>query len=419
MKVLVLGAGVVGVTTAYYLWRAGHDVTVLERHPAPGQGASFGNAGGLCPSFAGPWAAPGMIGKVIKLTLQKDSPISFRPRADWQQLSWIRRWMAECTPERFHTNKLRMQRSAHYSLRCLKALVDETGLTGFDFYSGGVLQIFQTDQELAVGRLSATALNEFGIPWEMLEGDDLLRVEPGLKHSQVPVKGGLYLPADASGDSFKFCTELTAYLSARGVRFHYGVDIHALVPQDTRLQAVDTSAGRFEADRYVVALGSFAPQLLKPLGIKLPLYPLKGYSITVPVTEPDAVPMMPVMDEHNKLMISRLGQRIRAAGMAELTGYDLGFAESKKAALVKAVKALFPRGLDWDQVSYWSGLRPMTPDGPPVLGPTPYPNLFLNSGHGSNGWTQACGTSKVVADLIDERQPDIDLDGLTLARFQP
>jgi len=418
MRVLVLGAGVVGVATAYSLWRAGHDVTVLERHASPGQETSFGNAGGLCPSFAGPWAAPGMISKVIKLTLQKDSPISFRPRADWRQLSWILRWMAECTPERFHRNKLRMQRSAHYSLRCLRELMAETGLSNFDFYSGGVLQIFQTDQELALGRLSATALNEFGIPWEMLEGDQLLRVEPGLKHSQVPVKGGLYLPADASGDSFKFCAELSSYLSERGVQFLYDVDVKRLVHQDGRVQAVDTSQGRLEADSYVLAFGSFAPQLLKPLGIKLPLYPLKGYSITVPVTDPEAVPLMPVMDEHNKLMISRLGQRIRAAGMAELTGYDLDFAPSKKAALVKAVKALFPQGLDWEQVSYWSGLRPMTPDGPPVLGPTPYANLFLNSGHGSNGWTQACGTSKVVADLIDGRRPDIDLEGLTLDRYK-
>lgn len=417
MKVLVLGAGVVGVATAYYLWKDGHEVTVVERQPGPGRETSYGNAGGLCPSFAGPWAAPGMIAKVLKLSVQRDSPIRFSPLPEPRKVAWVLQWMRNCNAERFRVNKLRMQRVAHYSLQCLREIASGEDLPSFDFHEGGTLQIFRTPAELDLGRLSAKALEEYGVPWRILDPADISALEPAMAHSRATVAGALHMPADASGDSYKFSQGLAAFLQQRGVDFRYGVRIDALEREGDAIGAVRTSQGPLRADAYVVALGSHAPFLVRPLGLNLPVYPLKGYSITVPVSDPDAVPRMAVMDEHNKIMISRLGNRIRAAGMAELTGYGLGLNPARRKLLVDVVGELFPRGLDWDQVEFWAGLRPMTPDGPPILGRTRWNNLFLNSGHGSNGWTQSCGTSRIVADIVAGRQPAIDLDGLTAERF--
>lgn len=418
MKVLVLGAGVVGVATAYFLWRDGHDVVVVDRQSGPGKETSYGNAGGICPSFAGPWAAPGMVAKVLKMSMQADSPIRFSLGLDPRKIQWILQWMQQCTPEHFRVNKLRMQRVAHYSYRCLKELAADAPLTAFDFHGGGTLQIFQTEAELEVGRLSAKALDEFGVPWKLLGPDELISVEPAMAHSTVPVAGALHMPADASGDSFKFVNELAAFLSDRGVVFQYDTQIQVIQTEGGKVASVLTDRGAMQADSYVVALGSHAPFLVSPLGIKLPVYPLKGYSITVPVTDPAAATRVAIMDEHNKVMISRLGNRIRAAGMAELTGYGLELDPNRKALLERVVKELFPTGLDFSKVEFWAGLRPMTPDGPPILGRTKYANLFLNSGHGSNGWTQSCGTGKVVADIVHGRTPEIDLDGLTADRFR-
>ncbi|VCU69255.1 D-amino acid dehydrogenase small subunit [Pigmentiphaga humi] len=417
MKVLVLGAGVVGVATAYYLWKDGHEVTVVDRQPGPGRETSYGNAGGLCPSFAGPWAAPGMIAKVLKMSVQRDSPIRFSPLPEPRKVAWVLEWMRNCNAERFRVNKLRMQRVAHYSLQCLREIAGGEALPGFDFHEGGVLQIFRTPAELELGRLSARTLEEYGVPWRILEAAQIPSIEPAMAHSQAGFSGALHLPADASGDSYKFSQGLAAYLEARGVAFRYGVSIQALERAGDAIASVRTSQGPLQADAYVLALGSHAPFLVRPLGLKLPVYPLKGYSITVPVSDPDAAPRMAVMDEHNKIMISRLGDRIRAAGMAELTGYGLDLDPARKRLLVEVVRELVPRGLEWDKVEFWAGLRPMTPDGPPILGRSPWRNLFLNSGHGSNGWTQSCGTSKVVADIVSGRTPAIDLDGLTVDRF--
>ncbi|GAA4332223.1 D-amino acid dehydrogenase [Pigmentiphaga soli] len=418
MKVLVLGAGVVGVATAYYLRKDGHDVTVVDRQPGPGRETSYGNAGGLCPSFAGPWAAPGMVTKVLKQSLQRHSPIRFSPLPEPRRMAWALQWMRNCTPERFRVNKLRMQRVAHYSLQCLRDLVAAEPLPGFDFHEGGVLQIFRTPAELELGRLSARTLEEYGVPRRILDAAQAAEVEPALARSAVGMAGALHLPADASGDCHKFSRNLAALLQQRGVAFRYGVAIESIAREGDAIGAVRASNGEtLRADAYVVALGSHAPFLLRPLGLKLPVYPLKGYSITAPVDDPDGAPTMAVMDEHNKVMISRLGDRIRAAGMAELTGYGLGLDPARRELLVGVVRELFPQGLDWSRVEFWAGLRPMTPDGPPILGRTRWPNLFLNGGHGSNGWTQSCGTARIVADIVAGRRPAVDLDGLTAERF--
>lgn len=418
MKVLVLGAGVVGVATAYYLRRDGHEVVVVDRQAGPGLETSYGNAGGICPSFAGPWAAPGMVSKVLKMSLQADSPIRFSLSFDRQKAAWVKQWMNNCNAERFRINKLRMQRVAHYSYRCLRELTASSQLNGFDFHDGGVLQLFRTPAELEVGRLAARALDEFGIPYKLLSPTELTAVEPAMRHTAVQVAGALHMPADASGDSFKFVNQLATLLADDGVRFLYDTRIESLQREGDQIVGVRTSRGELTADAYVVALGSHAPFLVAPLGIRLPVYPLKGYSITVPVTDPDAAPRMAVMDEHYKVMASRLGNRIRAAGMAELTGYGLDLKKDRRDLLVKVVRELFPEGLDFSQVEFWAGLRPMTPDGPPILGKTALRNLYLNSGQGSNGWTQSCGTGKIVADLVHGREPEIDMDGLTLDRYR-
>lgn len=417
MKVLVLGAGVVGMATAYYLWRDGHEVTVVERHPGAADDTSYGNAGGLCPSFAGPWAAPGMVPKVLRMMLQADAPIRFKPQWSTHQWRWIARWLGECNATRFRRNKLRMQRVAHYSLACLRSLADEAGLRDFDFHADGTLWLFRTPQEVDYGRLAARALDEFGVPWRWLEPHEIDAHEPGIAARSATVAGALHLPADASGDSRLFALSLERLLRQAGVSLRFGTTVEGLDTEGDRITGVRTSAGRLTADAYVVALGNQAPFLLRPLGIALPVYPLKGYSITVPL-RPDAPDIRPaLMDEHNKVMISRLGSRIRAAGMAELGGYGLQTDPAQREMLLRVVREFIPTGMDETQVEFWAGLRPMTPDGPPILGPTRWRGLFLNSGHGSNGWTQACGTSRIVADLVSGRTPAIELDGLTGERF--
>lgn len=416
MKILVLGAGVVGISTAYYLAREGHDVEVVERHPAAAMETSFGNAGGLCPSFAAPWAAPGMPVKVLKMALKADAPVRFSLWPEPARLRWTRQWLKQCNAAQFRVNKLRMQRVAHYSLACLRELMGETGIA-FDFHAGGVLQLFQTTAECRYGDIAASALKEFGIAHSVLDGRGALAVEPALRDAAINIEGALHLPSDASGDSHVFCQAMTAWLADAGVRFRFGTEVRSLLWEGGRVAGAETSAGVLKADATVVALGNQAPALVAALGIRLPVYPLKGFSITMPVTDAEQAPNMSVMDEHNKVMVSRLGNRIRAAGMAELVGHDLSLKPRQKAVLVRAVRNMFPNGIDYEKATFWAGLRPMTPDGPPILGASGWDGLFLNSGHGSNGWTQACGTSRVVADIVCGRKPAIDLEGLTLERY--
>ncbi|MES2283662.1 MAG: FAD-dependent oxidoreductase [Pseudomonadota bacterium] len=265
MKVLVLGAGVVGLATAYYLWKDGHEVVVVDRQPGPGQASSYGNAGGLCPSFAGPWAAPGMVAKVLGMSLQADSPIRFSLMPNWQRLRWVMQWMQNCNAEKFRINKLRMQRVAHYSFACLKEISAEAPITGFDFCQGGVLQIFRTQAELDVGRLSAKALQEYGVAWKLLTADEVRRAEPALARTTVPIAGALQMPADGSGDSFKFANQLAAFLEARGVIFKYATPITAIHTEGDGVSGIMTAAGPLKADAYVVALGNGAPMLVAPL----------------------------------------------------------------------------------------------------------------------------------------------------------
>jgi len=414
VKVLVLGAGVVGITCAHYLSRDGHEVTVVDRQSGAALETSFGNAGGICPGFAGPWAAPGMPLKVLRWLFRSHAPLMLRLRLDPAQWRWLAQFVVNCSAERFARNKARMQRIAHYSKACLGKLREETGIE-HDHGSGGVLQIFRTEEELEGGRLAAKVLERFAVEHRLVDRDEALKIEPALGAGRAALSGGLHLPTDETGDCYLFTVGLAERLQAAGVTFYFGTHVEAVATERSRISGIVTNRGVLTADRYVVALANDAPALLKPLGIDLPIYPVKGYAITLEGARAESSPRSSVMDEHSKVMVTRLGTRLRAAGVAEITGYDRTVDPAKAAGVRDAARDLFPHAGDYSNVAYWAGLRPMTPDGPPYLGVTPYDNLFLNLGQGSNGWTQACGGGRIVADLIAGRKTEIDLDGLTLA----
>jgi D-amino-acid dehydrogenase len=416
MKVLVLGAGVIGVATAHYLAEDGHEVTVVERQPAPALETSFGNAGNLCPSYATPWAAPGMRWKALKWLAQRDAPLEVHWRADADLFRWMGAWVANCSRASFERNKPRMQRLSRYSLQCLQQLRESTGIR-YDETRVGILQLLRTEQELAAIADHTRILAAAGIPHRVLVPKACLEVEPALAHAQVPFAGGLHLPADETGDCQLFTQALAEHASRRGVRFRFETTVEALQVEGERVTAVATSAGPLSADRYVVALAGGAVPLLAPHGIRLPIQPVKGYSITLPVGRFDRAPRASVMDERNKVAITRLGNRVRAAGTAELGATDTGAAPQRFGKLTASLRELFPDAADLERPQYWAGLRPMTPDGPPILGRTPIGGLFLNVGHGSQGWSMACGSGRILAHVVADRASDISLDGLMLARY--
>ena len=413
MKVLVLGAGVIGTATAYYLHKAGHEVVVVDRQPDVACETSFANAGGVCPGFAGPWAAPGMPIKILRWLLARHAPLSVRPQLDPRQWRWLAAFVKNCTAENFARNKMRMQRIAHYSKACLVALREETGIR-YDHGTGGVLQIFRTDKELEAAQGAAKLLQSFDVTHRIVSPREIIEIEPALDCATIKLKGGLHLPDDETGDCHLFTTRLADILKSQGVVFQFNTSVQAFMTDGAAVTGVVTSRGKLIADRYVVALANDAPLLLRPLGIDIPVYPVKGYSITLENVQADWSPRSSVMDEHSKVMMTRLGDRVRAAGMAEIAGYGCAVNMRKAETVLDVTRALFPQAGNYARASYWAGLRPMTPDGPPYLGGTPLQNLLLNVGQGSNGWTQACGCGRIVADIVSSRTPEINLDGLTL-----
>ncbi len=416
MKVLVLGAGVIGVATAHYLAEDGHEVTVVERQPAPGLETSFGNAGNVCPSYATPWAAPGMRWKALKWLARNDAPLAVRWRADAELLRWMGSWLANCSRASFERNKPRMQRLSRYSLGCLRELREATGIR-YDETRSGILQLLRTREELAAVADHTRILAATGIPHRLLAPKDCVGVEPALAHATVAFAGGLHLPADETGDCQLFTQALAEHASKRGVRFRFETTVEALQVEGEYMTGVATSAGLLSADRYVVALACGAAPLLAPHGIRLPIQPVKGYSVTLPVARFDRAPRASVMDEHSKVAITRLGNRVRAAGTAELGATDTDAPPERFGKLLRSLRELFPDAAELGRPQYWAGLRPMTPDGPPILGRTPIGGLFVNVGHGSQGWSMACGSGRILAHVVADRAPDINLDGLTLARY--
>lgn len=415
MRVVVLGSGVVGVTTAYYLAKAGMEVIVIDRQPGPALETSFGNAGQISPGHASPWGAPGVPMKALRWLFQRHAPFSFRPDGTLYQLQWMWRMARNCTPERYAVNKERMVRLAEYSRDCLRELRRATGIA-YEERDRGTLQLFRSAEQFAAAARDVAVLREAGVPFELLEGAQLARAEPALAQARERLTGGLRLPNDETGDCQLFTTRLARMAAALGVRFEYDTTIRALHLQGGALAGIATDRGVFDADRYVVALGSYSRLLLRGL-FDLPVYPLKGYSITLPIVDPAKAPVSTITDETYKVAITRFDDRIRVGGMAEVAGYDKTLRARRRATLEMVVEDLFPGAGDVRRATFWTGLRPKTPDGTPVVGPTPLPNLFLNTGHGTLGWTMSCGSASVIADLVAGRQPAIRTDDLAVFRY--
>jgi D-amino-acid dehydrogenase len=416
VKVLILGSGVIGVTSAYYLARAGHEVTVVDRQPRPGLETSFANAGEVSPGYSSPWAGPGVPVKAIKWLLMKHGPLVIRPKLDPVMWIWLLKMLRNCTAARYAVNKRRMIPIAEYSRDCLRALRHETGIR-YDERERGTLQLFRYASQLDGTADDIAVLKQYGVPFEVLDRAGCIAAEPALSAVQDKIAGGLRLPRDETGDCHMFTQALALEAEKLGVRFAFNVAIEGLNADATRITGVATSKGMLQADAYVVALGSWSPRLVRPLGISLPVYPVKGYSITVPVSDPDAAPVSTVMDESYKVAITRLDNRIRVGGTAEVSGYSTKLYPARRATLDHSLTELFPRGGRLAEATFWSGLRPMTPDGPPVIGATRYANLHLNTGHGTLGWTMACGSGRVLADMLSGRKPDIDARELALTRY--
>ena len=415
MQILILGSGVVGTTSAYYLARAGHDVTVVDRQSGPALETSFANAGQISPGYAAPWAAPGVPLKAIKWMFEKHAPLAVRPDGTRFQLQWLWQMLSNCRADRYAVNKGRMVRLAEYSRDCLQALRAETGIA-YEGRQGGTLQLFRTQAQLDGAAKDIAVLDDAGVPYELLMPEELGRAEPALAHVQHKLSGGLRLPNDETGDCQLFTNRLAAMATALGVKFKYGVSIDAIEVASGRIAGVRTGSETLRADAYVVALGSFSTALLDKI-VKIPVYPLKGYSITVPIVDGTHAPVSTVLDETYKIAVTRFEDRIRVGGMAEVVGYNRELKEARRATLEMVVNDLFPGAGDTAQASFWTGLRPMTPDGTPIVGKTGLPNLYLNTGHGTLGWTMSCGSGQLLADLMSGRRPAIQSDDLSVSRY--
>jgi D-amino-acid dehydrogenase len=416
LKVIVLGAGVVGVTTAWYLARGGGEVRVLDRQPGPGMETSFANAGELSYGMTSPWAAPGIPKKAVQWLFMRHRPLFIWPMVDPVMWDWGTRMLLNCNERAYRRNKSRMVRISNYSRDALTDLLGEIDLD-FDLRQQGTLQLFRTEKQLKGSKADQEVLAEYDSPFEVLDRDGCIAAEPGLALVADKFVGGLRLTADRTGDCRMFTLALADKAAGIGVSFRYGVTIEGLAWEGERITGVRTDHGIERADAYVVALGPYAPILLRGIGIRLPIYPIKGYSITLPVTDDRAAPQSTLMDETHKVAITRLGERIRVAGQAEIIGYNRRLGRTATDTVRHVVTDLFPKGGDVSKAEGWTGLRPMTPDGTPVIGPTRYANLFLNTGHGTLGWTMSCGSGRAVADAVLGRTPEISFDGLTAARY--
>ena len=418
MRVIVLGGGVIGVTSAWYLARRGASVTVLDRQPAPALETSFANAGQISPGYSTPWAAPGIPLKALAWLFQRHAPLSIRPDGTLHQLQWIAAMLANCSSHRYAINKERMLRLAEYSRDCLRRLRDETNIQ-YEQRTAGTLQVFRTRQQLDAARLDIAVLDRCGVPYELLGARQLKIAEPALAEVQDKLAGGLRLPNDETGDCHLFTQRLADAAVKLGVEFMFERPIDALEMRGSRIIGVRSHGDTLTADAYVMACGSHSRGLLAPLGMDIPVYPVKGYSLTLPIENVSAAPVSTLLDETYKVAITRFDDRIRVGGMAELAGFDGSLRSPRRETLEKVTQDLFPGAAKLAAGKFWTGLRPMTPDSTPIVGPSGIDNLFINTGHGTLGWTMACGSGQLIADLITGYRPAISTDGLDLSRYRP
>lgn len=415
MRVIVLGSGVIGVASAYYLAQQGAEVTVLDRQSGPAEETSFGNAGQISPGYSTPWAAPGIPFKAVKWMFQHHAPLAINLDGSMWQLQWMAQMLKNCNPQSYAVNKERMMRVAEYSRDCLRELRKDTGIN-YENRAKGTLQLFRKEAQMEAVQRDISVLQECGVSYELLNGNELGRVEPALANAQDKLVGGLHLPNDETGDCYLFTNALAQISKELGVNFQFNQNVEKLIVEGDEIKGVQVNGKVLTADRYVLAFGSYSRDFLKPLDLQLPVYPVKGYSLTIPIVDPAFAPQSTVLDETYKIAITRFDQRIRVGGMAELSGFNLGLNEDRRATLQMVTQDLFPGG-DMAQASFWTGLRPMTPDSTPIIGATRFKNLFLNTGHGTLGWTMACGSGKLISDIVLNHKTEISTDGLSIQRY--
>lgn len=418
MKVIVLGSGIIGTASAWFLNKAGHDVTVIERQPGAAQETSFANGGQISVSHAEPWANPAAPMKVLKWLGKEDAPLLFRLRPEWLQWKWGMSFLRECTPGRTAHNIRQIVSISEYSRQTLQAVRAETGID-YDYLTQGILHFYTDQKDFEESLPAAKLMRELGCPRDSIGADEVVKIEPALASIRDKIVGGDYTATDESGDVYKFTTGLARKAQESGVDFQFNTSVTRLLTEGTGAAAkitgveIITPDGRHQvlrADAFVLAMGSFSVPLVKPLGIDLMIYPGKGYSATYDVTDPDAAPSVSLTDDGYKLVVSRLGDRLRVAGTCELNGYTRELNTTRCEAITRRTRELFPNACDYDNPVYWTGLRPLTPSNVPYIGKTRFGNLFLNTGHGTLGWTMGCGSGRAIADIVSGRQPEVDFE---------
>ena len=417
MKTIVLGAGVVGTATAYFLAKDGHEVEVVERQQGAALETSFGNGGVLHASEVEPWAQPGMPMKILKWLGQEDAPLLVRYGAIPNVWRWGLKFIANCTPERLRQNSLANLRIALHSIAITRQVRAEVGID-YDLRTNGLLKVYTDQASLEGGVRSAKRFSQLGLAFKALNPRECVTLEPSLLPTLASLAGGIYFPTDETGDCHKFTTGLAKAAAALGVKFHYGTSIIRLEASGGRIVKVHTSSGEMRADGFVAALGSYTPRVLRGVGVKVPIYPVKGVTITVPGAPWADRPKMPIVDEGRIFGLVPLGDRLRVSGSAEVADFDTTPSRQRCQAIVNNVIGVFPdfaKCYDPATAEFWAGVRPVTPSGTPILSRSRLPNLFIAAGHGHLGWTMGCGSGHVMADLVSGRTPAIDMSGFALA----
>jgi D-amino-acid dehydrogenase len=413
MKTIVLGGGIVGVTSAYYLAKAGDEVTVIDRQPGVALETSFANAGLVAPGHSYTWASPRAPKIMLKSLFSEGQALRLKLTADWRMWAWCWLFLQNCTAERSRLNTSRKVRLCRYSQAKLQALTEAEQLA-YDRISRGLLYVYRDVASFERGIANMSILADAGLPLETLDRTATVEHEPTLAAAADHIAGAIYCPTDESGDAHLFTKALYERCVALGVRFSFSTTVQDMFASADRIDGIQTSRGRTRAERYVLALGSYSPLLVRKLGYRLPVYPVKGYSVTLPIDSGHTPPDVGGVDEHNLVAWARFGNRLRFTATAEFAGFDTRHTPADFTHMLRAAREFFPNGADYTRPAYWAGLRPMTPEGTPIIGATRHRNLFVNTGHGHMGWTMSCGTAQVLTDIMNGRAPELDITGLTL-----
>ena len=417
MKVVVLGAGIIGTSSAYFLAKQGHDVTVIDRQDGVSMETSHANAGSLSYGFSSPWAAPGLPLNILKWVLTGRSPLIINPNMSINTIKFLYRMYKNCNIQNYEVNKSRMLRIANYSQKALLEIESDFDIH-YEQRKQGSLQLFWDTKDINKAKRDITILEKFNIQYEHLDSAACVKTEPGLKYVKNQLAGGIHFKDDFTGNCYLFSTEIYKKCVELGVNFEFNTEIKSMQIDNNEISSVVTSKGEFKADSYSVSLGSYSAKILSQIGIETPIYPVKGYSITLPVLSDEDAPQSTIMDEKNKIAITRLGDKIRVAGMAHLTDFNTNLRKKSLESLISGLNQIFPKSYKpSEHVNFWTGFRPSTPDGTPIIGPTPYKNLFLNTGHGTLGWTMSAGSGKLLANLVSGANPDISTEGIDMSRY--